>query len=153
MLQVKELSFEELRDADGLLETVEEYGATHADKEVGIPQPDFAAYERLASSGVLRFIGAFEDESVVGFAVLIVSPSRHYEEPAVSTDCIYLRKSARRSGLGLMLLSKMAEVTAREGAKGYAMVAQPGSTLDRLCRAQRLKPIRHLYWRPASYAD
>ena len=97
----------------------------------GMPETnrDYEQYERFEQAGFSRMFAAYNDEKLVGFLVLLVSPNPHYGCKIGTIESIFVGAEYRKSGAGLKLL-KAAEDTAKGmGAVGIFVSAPAGSQL------------------------
>ena len=90
---------------------------------------DYEQYERFEQAGFSRMFAAYNDEKLIGFLVLLVSPNPHYGCKIGTIESIFVGAEYRKSGAGLKLL-KAAEDTAKGmGAVGIFVSAPAGSQL------------------------
>jgi GNAT superfamily N-acetyltransferase len=95
----------------------------------GLPAPDekIAAYRALAASEIFQAFGAFLENKLVGFIVVLKPVIPHYGVAIAVTESFFVGKEYRKSGAGLKLL-RAAEAHA-EGAPGLLVSAPVGGTL------------------------
>lgn len=73
--------------------------------------PDYAAYKRLADSGMLRCITARADDELIGYIIFIVQPHLHYMTCMTAFEDIYfIRKDYRRGRVGIRLFKYAEDV-------------------------------------------
>jgi GNAT superfamily N-acetyltransferase len=74
-------------------------------------KPDVAKYQNLQDSGVLHNIVAYEEDKMVGYAVVFVIPHIHYaDDKFAMVDVLYTDPNHRNSRLGITLINKVEEM-------------------------------------------
>ena len=146
MVVVKQSSVAEATAMPGLQSLIEEYANETGNPAIGKPDVQMSRYFDLYEKGLLRVITAAEDGKLVGLVALVVSPSQHYGFPIVSVESIFLSKAYRKGALGLKLLATAKSVAKKEGAPGMAIMAPPGSSLDKLCQRFGYVNTHKAYW-------
>lgn len=146
MLEIRELTYQELEQSPGFEETVTEYAAETANEAIGTPKIQRSRYRELSSLGKIQCLGAFEGDKVVGLAVVFFSQSQHYPFPIASIESFYLRKDYRKGGNGLGLLHAVKHMVKAEGAPGLVFMAPPGSTYAALCAKLGMTHTHNAYW-------
>ena len=90
----------------------------------------------LDRNGCVVAFGAFDNDSLVGYSVLILTPHLHYGYLYAHHDAVYLCPEYRRGRLGLDLIKAAEQEATRRGAVRIVWYAKPHSTffslLDRL---------------------
>lgn len=77
--------------------------------------PDFDAYARMETAGVLHCITARDDDALVGYVIAMVTPNLHYRTCLMCVeDVYYLKPEYRKGRIGLGLFkvfeSRMREI-------------------------------------------
>ena len=89
-------------------------------------------YYALERAGILQTFKAYNTSNeFVGFGTVICNVVPHYKAPVGVIESVFLRKSARRSGLGLDLFIAM-EDHCKAHAQCMYVTAPAGSVLQRL---------------------
>lgn len=84
--------------------------------------PDYEAYGRLHSSGMLRCITARDGADLVGYAIFIVQPHLHYMTCKTAFEDIYfLRKDHRLGRTGIRLFQFAEEALKNDGVHRIIM--------------------------------
>jgi len=132
MTEVRRITFAELTASaewDGL---VSEY----ADEcqIAGLPRfkYDSSTYYLLENSGAMIFAAAFVEDTLVGFATMIVTQLPHYSRIVAIVESIFVAKQHRSSGAGMMLIRKMESIAKDNEAIGILVSAPKGGRLNAL---------------------
>jgi GNAT superfamily N-acetyltransferase len=132
MTEVKRITFAELTASaewDGL---VSEY----ADEcqIAGLPRckHDSSTYYLLENSGAINFAAAFVEDTLVGFATLLVTQLPHYSRIVAIVESIFVAKQHRGSGAGMMLIREMELLAKDNKAIGILVSAPKGGRLNGL---------------------
>jgi hypothetical protein len=84
--------------------------------------PDYEAYGRLCSSGMLKCITCRIDGALVGYAIFIVQPHLHYMSCKTAFEDIYfLKKEFRQGRNGVRLFQYAERVLKNEGVHRIIM--------------------------------
>lgn len=92
-------------------------------------------YESLEAAGACKVFGAFQGGGLVGFAVVVVSPSLRRAGMEAAAETLFLAPGHRRGGPGLRLLRAARDAALEAGAPGLIITAPAGSQLERLASA------------------
>lgn len=123
-IEIRPCPVAEILTAPNIAELLDEYGAESGIDAIGKPtmQPDL--YRELEALGVIRTIGAFDGDALVGFLALVVSVLPHYGVRTATTESYFVAQSARKTGAGLALLHE-AERVARDAGAAALLVSAP----------------------------
>lgn len=128
-LIVRKSSISEIENSVNISELLEEYAAESSIK--GLPHP-FAkvdTYRHLESNGTIHILGAFLDESLIGYMIVLSPVLPHYSVRVAVTESFFVMKKYRKTGAALILL-KTAETYAKDqSALGMFMSAPLGGRL------------------------
>jgi GNAT superfamily N-acetyltransferase len=95
--------------------------------------PDRAGYERMVDAGLMRPLGVFAGDALVGLCAVIVSPVLHFGGKVVATtESIFVAEAHRAGAAGVDLLRAAEEVAHQAGAGGLYVTAPAGGRLERL---------------------
>lgn len=108
------------------------YAHESAIPELGSGEAQFNLYHSLENTGMLRVLGAFREEKLVGFIVILVSDLPHYGGLAATTESFFVSPEARRGGVGMSLLGNAEELAASVGAKGMLVSAPKNGRLEQV---------------------
>lgn len=122
---VRPVTFADLHASPQFAALADEYMRESANPEMGAVVPDIDAYQRAEAAGVLHFVGAYRGNDLVGYVVVAVNTSPHYQGKRVAvTESIFVASAHRRTGAGMKLL-RAAEETAREAGAVALVVSAP----------------------------
>lgn len=103
------------------------------EKDLMVLDPAWDRYLSLEQSGVLLSLGAYEDDTLVGYSVGLVVPHLHYQGLVYyQNDVLFVAPSHRRSRLGIDLIERTEAEAALRGARWHAWHAKKDSALDQL---------------------
>lgn len=109
--------------------------------------PDFEAYRALEAAGVLRCVGAFDGEKLVGFANYILYGLPHFKgKRLASSESLWLDDAYRGRGLGRQLIESMGAFAREDGAYGMYLGAKIGTPGEKAL-ARFAEPMNVLFWR------
>ncbi len=84
--------------------------------------PDYEAYGRMYTAGMLKCITARGDEGLIGYAIFIVQPHLHYRTCKTAFEDIYfLRKEHRLGRTGIRLFQFAEEALRADGVNRIIM--------------------------------
>lgn len=119
----------EIENAKDIAEILKEYGTESAIKGLPPPCAKFEMYRQLENIGIMHVLGAFHDESLIGFITILSSVLPHYGTTVTVSESFFVLKKYRKTGAGLKLL-KAAENYSREiKACGILVTAPMGGNL------------------------
>ena len=98
--------------------------------ELGQGDAQFATYYALEKAGMLRVLGAYQGDTLVGFLALLVSELPHYGCLVATTESFFVSPEARKAGTGQALLANAEALAASVGAKGVLVSAPKGGRLE-----------------------
>ena len=132
MTEVRRITFAELTASDQWDGLVSEY----ADEcqIAGLPRfkYDSSTYYLLENSGAMIFAAAFVENTLVGFATMIVTQLPHYSRIVAIVESIFVAKQHRSSGAGMMLIREMESLAKDNEAIGILVSAPKGGRLNAL---------------------
>ena len=132
MTEVRRITFAELTASDQWDGLVSEY----ADEcqIAGLPRfkYDSSTYYLLENSGAMIFAAAFVEDTLVGFATMIVTQLPHYSRIVAIVESIFVAKQHRSSGAGMMLIREMEAIAKDNEAIGILVSAPKGGRLNAL---------------------
>lgn len=100
----------------------------------GMPPCDYQGdiYRSLETTGRVRLIGAYINDTLVGFCNLLVSVLPHYGKVVGTAESIFVGKAHRGSGAGLGLIRAAERVCADAGAVAMLMSSPANGSMERL---------------------
>ena len=148
MISVKTFPIAEFEAAPNLAELLAEYAQESALDELGAENPQFDMYRQMEAAGCLRMLAAFDDETLVGFLVLLVSVVPHFGKVIASTESFFVAQAARKSGAGLKLLHEAEQVARDAGAVGFFVSAPTASRLAQVLPGIGFRETNRVFFRP-----
>ncbi len=101
----------EIFSAPNIKELLDEYAEESAIFGLPHPKAKVDLYKQLESVGFLYPIGAFCEDGLVGFILVLTHILTHYSERVSTTESFFVAKAYRKTGAGIKLL---------RAAEGYA---------------------------------
>jgi len=98
----------------------------------GMPEinRDDSMYLAFEKAGFSKTFGAYIDDVLIGFVIVLISPNPHYGCKIGSIESIFVSNEHRKSGAGLKLLKAAEEVAKDMGAVGLFVSAPYESRLS-----------------------
>ena len=85
-------------------------------------EPDYEAYKRMATAGMLRCITCRNDEQLIGYIIFIIGPHLHYKSClTASEDLYFVKKEFRKGRVGIMLFKYAEKVLKERGVQRIIM--------------------------------
>ncbi|MHB1371263.1 MAG: GNAT family N-acetyltransferase [Pseudomonadaceae bacterium] len=128
-LTIRPCSIDDLEFAPNIGELLAEYAQESAIRGLVPASAQFEQYRQLVDAGVMRVIGAFHGETLVGVIALIASVIPHFGCLVASTESFFVAAAARKTGAGLRLLREAERVAGEMGAVGLFVSAPLGGQL------------------------
>lgn len=137
VLLIKPVSYAALMEAPNFAELIAEYGAECSIAEIGQinPQPDL--YALMERTGMLQCFGAYEGETLIGFASVQVFPLPHYGRTIANVESLFVPMERRSSAVGLELLRTARQHGRMRNCKVILYNAPAGSSFERLLIARK----------------
>lgn len=130
MIEIRSLPFKELYEDPNFANLIVEYIGESELKELAPIKIDVDLYERMNQLGVLHVMAAFDNKSMLGFAIITVSPNLHYSKKIAATESFFVGKDHRKSGAGMRLLAAIEEKGKELGATCIFLSAPVNSKLQ-----------------------
>ena len=135
MVIVEKITVGNIERSDNFKVMLEEYGRESGIS--GLPEPlaRMETYRALEKSGMMTCFGVFYEDTLVGFATVLVSDMPHYSQPVATTESFFVMAEHRGTGAGMSLLREVEAYAASRGAAGI-LVSSPsqGALVDILPR-------------------
>lgn len=147
-LIVRDITMAELFGADNINELIDEYA--DESKVEGLPKQNakISMYEAMEKANAIKSIGAFFDDKLIGFILLIAPIMPHYDARLAVTESFFVSKEYRKTGAGLKLINAAKEYTKNQNACGLMLTAPEGSDLAKVLPKVGCKESnRVFFWR------
>jgi GNAT superfamily N-acetyltransferase len=129
-------------DTSGLLEDYARECSTE-----GLPRfsPHQDLYEHIERAGALHMLGAFHEERLIGFLVMLVSMNPHYSVPLAVTESWFVAPEHRATGAGLILYRTAKQLARDFGAKALFVSAPSGGKLAGVMEAMGARETNRVF--------
>lgn len=85
-------------------------------------EPNYEAYQQLASAGLLRTITCRANGELIGYIVFYITPHLHYKSCITATEDVYfVKKEYRRGRVGIKLFQYAEQVLKDRGVNRIVM--------------------------------
>ncbi len=102
-------------------------------------------YQQLEDLETLTSFGAFVNDTLIGFILVVRYPSTHYAMTMFTTEGFMVLWDHRKTGAGLLLLHTV-EAFVQESKGGALMISSPiGSRLDRVMERTDYKEAARVF--------
>lgn len=108
------------------------YAAECAQAKLPAPSPDWEAYERMESAGVLTLLAARYNDDLIGVCAVVVYRNPHYSQLMGVTESLFVAPEWRSTGAGLALLRNAERIAKAAGAICLFVSAPTSSALSRV---------------------
>jgi len=109
--------------------------------------PDWDAYLKLEKSDVLRPIGIFDGERLIGFSTYLLYQLPHFAGKCLaSCESLWLDLDYRKQGAGMILIKALFEFSKEDGAYGIYLGAKVGSRAAKVYE-RVAEPMNLLFWK------
>lgn len=152
-LVVRESTIAEIESSPNISLILEEYAAESSPSIKGLPRPLAKAdtYKHLESINSIHTIGAFFDDVLVGYIIIVAPILPHYSVRVAVSESYFVLKEYRNTGAGLKLRRAAEEYAKAEGAVGILVSAPLGSILaDVLERTEEYVETNRVFFRSLS---
>lgn len=137
----------DIQQAPNIDALVSTYAEESLNQAIGPANPQWDTYRHLEEIGLMRVVGAFDGDTLVGFVFVLVSVLPHFGKPVASSESVFVRPESRKHGTGTRLL-RAAETMAKEmGADGFLVSAPTGSRLERIMPHQGYRETNRVFYR------
>jgi GNAT superfamily N-acetyltransferase len=124
MITIRHCAASELLDAPNRFELWDEYARESSAGGMPKPEVQIEMYRSLENAGVLRLIGAFDGDTLVGFVSVLTNVLPHYGVLAAITESFFVAAAYRKTGAGMNLLRE-AELHAKAIHAPVLLVSAP----------------------------
>ena len=98
-------------------------------------KPDHDYYVELEEKGMLKSIGVYSDDSLVGIATFLVFPIPHYSAIGATIESLFILKEHRHHGTGIKLNEFIYNYAKESGAVSIFMSAPIDGSLNRVAES------------------
>jgi GNAT superfamily N-acetyltransferase len=108
--------------------------------------PDVDKYQLLQDIGILKNFVLFNEEEMVGYAVIVAQPHLHYKDDVFAfVDVIFVKEKYRNSRAGLLLINTL-EDWAKENASILTYHTKPKHpTIEKILEKKGYSHMENIY--------
>ena len=140
MISITKMTYAELEANSDFDALVTEYGKESCIEGMPEHNRDSAMYNTLEKAGVFQAFGAYDNDTLIGFIVVLVSNNPHYGKVIGTIESFFVSKAKRKTGAGLKLL-RISEIFCKEfGAVGLFLSTPVESQLAKTM--EKLSPYK-----------
>ena len=129
---IRPIGFADILSAPNARELIAEYSAECSIAEIGPINPQKAIYAALEANRAMQCFGAFKDDTLTGFATVLVSVNPHYGRKLAVIESLFVTAENRRSDAGTELLAAVESYARGTECAGILYSAPAGGSLERL---------------------
>lgn len=129
---IRSVAYADILDASNARELFTEYAAECSIPEMGEANPQREMYRQMESSGMLRFLGVYQDDALIGFAAVLLYILPHYGKKIATMESLFVARSHRSGGAGKELMMAIEALAKDAGAVAILYSAPAESQLERL---------------------
>lgn len=128
---IKKCTIADLEAASNIQNILAEYAAESSPDIEGLPRPmaKVDTYKHLETVNAIHIMGAFFDEILIGYIILIAPVMPHYSIRMAVSESFFVLKEYRKTGAGLKLLRAAEDWATGEGACGILVSSPTGGDL------------------------
>ncbi len=128
---IREISIHEVLENEKLQK--EHWDEIARNKHIMILNPDNERYGKLEDAGLLLSLGAFDNESLVGYSINFITTNLHYKELTyLDNDVLFLSKKYRVGRNGIRLIKETEKKAKEHGARMCLWHAKKNTTLEKI---------------------
>jgi GNAT superfamily N-acetyltransferase len=146
MIKVEEIFVSELLYDDNASYLFSEYAKeSQVDTVIADSSPNTDKYLSLEEEGLIRVIGLYKDDTLVGFTSLIIQSLNHHNKNAGIIDSIFVLPKYRSGGNPKKLIQKVEEVAKEAECIVITMPSPIGGRLEKVAKYFRYKPTNIIF--------
>lgn len=131
-LAISPMSVASFRSHHAAGELLRGYAAECAIAKLPEPSPDWEAYERMESAGVMTLLAAKYNDDLIGVCTVVVYRNPHYSQLMGVTESLFVTPEFRSTGAGMGLLRAAERIAKAAGAMCLFVSAPTSSALSRV---------------------
>ena len=130
-LVIRKCSIAELESSPNIANILEEYAAESSPSITGLPHPlaKVDTYKYLEAAGAIHTIGAFIDDLLIGYIIMLAPILPHYSVRIAVSESFFVLKAHRKTGAGTKLRHAAEDYAKKAGAIGILISAPVGGDL------------------------
>lgn len=152
-LAIRRSTVAEFEAAPNFIEILDEYAEELAVKGLPHPKAKIETYYQLESIGVLHPIGAYIDNTIIGFINVLMAVNPHYGIAIACSQSYFVSNKYRETGAGLKLRSEAEAVAQELKSPGFIISGPAGGTLvEILEKSKSYEELSRSFFKSFSYA-
>lgn len=152
MLKIKPITIADLEAAANIQEILDAYAAEASPDIKGLPRPlaKVDTYKQLESIKVIHTFGAFIDDLLVGYLIIMAPIMPHYSVRIAVSESFFVLKEYRPTGAGMKLLITAEEWAKEAGAVGILVSSPVGGDLAEVLPRVGYQETNRVFFRSLS---
>lgn len=147
LIQIKPTSVAQIQAASNIDVLLEAYAQESALSVMPEPMPDWDSYVAMEESGGIIAHGAYVDDALVGFMVIMMCYAAQYSASIGNTMAIFVLPEYRKFGTGKKLVDSVADAAFTHGMAALAIGAPSDSRLAKAAESMGFKETNRVYLR------
>lgn len=145
---LKRCTLAELTAAPNFMALLDEYSAESAIDGLGSQDMQGETYAALESTGLLKIVGAYLGDELIGFIGVLCSVLPHFGKKVGISESYFVAAAHRKTGSGLLLLKEAEAIAAEYGALGFLLSAPLGGRLSSVLPAKGYEQTSQVFFKP-----
>lgn len=131
MASIRRCTIAEIEAMPNIHKLLDEYAAESSPSIKGVPSPAAKVdmYKAMENNGTLCVIGAFHEDALIGFIIILKPLLPHYSIVIAVAESFFVAKAHRKTGAGLKLLQTAEDYAKGIGSPGLLVSAPFGGVL------------------------
>jgi GNAT superfamily N-acetyltransferase len=146
-MEIIDINVSHIKDDPEAVALLAAYSEESRNKDLPSHDPDWAMYERMEQSGMMKLFGAFADGKIVGFIVVLMAPMPHYSTRIGTVESFYVHPDYRSFGTGKKILKVAEDYVRAQGSPVLYVTAPKGGRLDQAMNQFGYRPTNTIYCR------
>jgi GNAT superfamily N-acetyltransferase len=123
-VEIRKCTVAEIAESEAFPSLWQEYADESAMAGLPYPSDKLASYYMIEGTGIMQPYGAYREEQLIGFVVVMVPVIPHYGVSVGVTESLFVAKAHRKTGAGIALI-RTAEQHVREAGGPALLVSAP----------------------------
>lgn len=132
MLIIKPCTVDEISGAPNFADLLAEYEIESSIQGMPKVNAKMDMYRSLESTGLIEIFGAWVDDQLAGFLVVLAPMLPHYGRSVATAESFFVAKDQRDSGAGLELLRRAEKHAEQIGSPALLVSAPAGGVLEKV---------------------
>ena len=150
-IEIRKIKVAEVWACENWPKLLEEYTKECKFKEFPDVEINKELYNNLEKLGTLQAFGAFKNNDLIGFIIVMSYPSTHYDLTMATTEGFMVLQEHRCTGAGLKLLRAVEKHVQTYKAGALFVSAPIGQKLAKVMKCTKYKEAAKLYFKRFVY--